>query len=167
MPLFEVMPITCRRRNLRSNLEELIQLAKEDRIALMCAEAVPWRCHRSLIADALTGSRNSHRGHHESNSPPGSYAYTLRQSPRHHDHISGRGLTGYSKEALDQTFGTTANQSNLIHDKTHSSCRHSTKSIERSTIHRIVVFVSGSIPGSFLPLPLSLSLQSRLRGDNI
>ena len=34
-------------------LEELIQLAHEDRIALMCAEAVPWRCHRSLIADAL------------------------------------------------------------------------------------------------------------------
>jgi hypothetical protein len=24
------------------------------RLAIMCAEAVPWRCHRSLIADALT-----------------------------------------------------------------------------------------------------------------
>ena len=35
------------------SLEELIQLANNDRIALMCAEAVPWRCHRSLIADAL------------------------------------------------------------------------------------------------------------------
>ena len=35
------------------SLEELIRLAKQDRIALMCAEAVPWRCHRSLIADAL------------------------------------------------------------------------------------------------------------------
>jgi uncharacterized protein (DUF488 family) len=35
------------------SLDELIQLAKQDRIALMCAEAVPWRCHRSLIADAL------------------------------------------------------------------------------------------------------------------
>ena len=23
-------------------------------LAIMCAEAVPWRCHRSLIADALT-----------------------------------------------------------------------------------------------------------------
>jgi uncharacterized protein (DUF488 family) len=34
-------------------LEELIQLAKQERIAIMCAEAVPWRCHRSLIADAL------------------------------------------------------------------------------------------------------------------
>lgn len=34
-------------------LEELIELARHDQIAIMCAEAVPWRCHRSLIADAL------------------------------------------------------------------------------------------------------------------
>ena len=36
-----------------TSLEELIQLAKQKQIAIMCAEAVPWRCHRSLIADAL------------------------------------------------------------------------------------------------------------------
>lgn len=35
------------------SLEELIQRATGERAALMCAEAVPWRCHRSLIADAL------------------------------------------------------------------------------------------------------------------
>lgn len=35
------------------NLADLIGEAKHERIALMCAEAVPWRCHRSLIADAL------------------------------------------------------------------------------------------------------------------
>lgn len=35
------------------NLAELIERARQERIALMCAEAVPWRCHRSLIADAL------------------------------------------------------------------------------------------------------------------
>jgi uncharacterized protein (DUF488 family) len=35
------------------SLQELIELAHQNRIALMCAEAVPWRCHRSLIADAL------------------------------------------------------------------------------------------------------------------
>jgi len=35
------------------SLEEAIRTAKQDRIALMCAEALPWRCHRSLIADAL------------------------------------------------------------------------------------------------------------------
>jgi uncharacterized protein (DUF488 family) len=35
------------------NLEKLIGLATEAPTAIMCAEAVPWRCHRSLIADAL------------------------------------------------------------------------------------------------------------------
>ena len=35
------------------NLTCLIAQATRERIALMCAEAVPWRCHRSLIADAL------------------------------------------------------------------------------------------------------------------
>ena len=35
-------------------LEELIGLSRQRRVTLMCAEAVPWRCHRSLIADALT-----------------------------------------------------------------------------------------------------------------
>jgi uncharacterized protein (DUF488 family) len=35
------------------NLKEIIALAATERIALMCAEAVPWRCHRSLIGDAL------------------------------------------------------------------------------------------------------------------
>ena len=34
-------------------LDELILMSKQERIVLMCAEAVPWRCHRSLIADAL------------------------------------------------------------------------------------------------------------------
>ncbi len=34
-------------------LAELVELAAHEQVALMCAEAVPWRCHRSLIADAL------------------------------------------------------------------------------------------------------------------
>lgn len=37
----------------RRALDVLIKLAKRQRLAIMCAEAVPWRCHRSLIADAL------------------------------------------------------------------------------------------------------------------
>jgi uncharacterized protein (DUF488 family) len=37
----------------RENLHRCIELAKRERVVLMCAEAVPWRCHRSLIADAL------------------------------------------------------------------------------------------------------------------
>jgi uncharacterized protein (DUF488 family) len=34
-------------------LEELIKLSQEKLTVIMCAEAVPWRCHRSLIVDAL------------------------------------------------------------------------------------------------------------------
>ncbi len=34
-------------------LQELLALADAGPVAMMCAEAVPWRCHRSLIADAL------------------------------------------------------------------------------------------------------------------
>jgi uncharacterized protein (DUF488 family) len=34
-------------------LDTLIEDAAHDTMVLMCAEAVPWRCHRSLIADAL------------------------------------------------------------------------------------------------------------------
>lgn len=34
-------------------LHRLIKLSRNKRSAIMCAEAVPWRCHRSLIGDAL------------------------------------------------------------------------------------------------------------------
>ncbi len=35
-------------------LEELVALSADHQAAIMCAESVPWRCHRSLIADALS-----------------------------------------------------------------------------------------------------------------
>ena len=35
-------------------LQTLIQMSRQKRVAIMCAEAVPWRCHRSLVADALS-----------------------------------------------------------------------------------------------------------------
>lgn len=36
------------------HVEALVDLAGREPVALMCAEVVPWRCHRSLIADALS-----------------------------------------------------------------------------------------------------------------
>ena len=36
-----------------AGLQRLIKLARQKRSTIMCAEAVPWRCHRSLIGDAL------------------------------------------------------------------------------------------------------------------
>ena len=37
----------------RAGIRKLLGLARRSRTAVMCAEAVPWRCHRSLIADYL------------------------------------------------------------------------------------------------------------------
>jgi uncharacterized protein (DUF488 family) len=37
----------------RDALDQLVELAEQKPSAIMCAEAVPWRCHRSLIGDAL------------------------------------------------------------------------------------------------------------------
>ncbi len=54
-------------------IDDLMELSGESTLALMCAEAVPWRCHRSLLSDALalkgvmarhilgTGSTQIHR----------------------------------------------------------------------------------------------------------
>lgn len=36
-----------------SAVENLISLATTQRTVIMCSEAVPWRCHRSLVGDAL------------------------------------------------------------------------------------------------------------------
>src|SRR5437899_12025989 len=36
-----------------AGLDRLIAIASERRNAIMCAEAVPWKCHRSLLSDAL------------------------------------------------------------------------------------------------------------------
>lgn len=37
----------------QDGLDLLIQMSRQQGLAIMCAEAVPWRCHRSLVADAL------------------------------------------------------------------------------------------------------------------
>jgi uncharacterized protein (DUF488 family) len=36
------------------NVEAVVDLARTTRCVLMCAESVPWRCHRSMVADALS-----------------------------------------------------------------------------------------------------------------
>ena len=52
--------------------DDLIETGSHARVAIMCAEAVPWRCHRSLVADALNArgipvveimSETTHRMH--------------------------------------------------------------------------------------------------------
>jgi uncharacterized protein (DUF488 family) len=41
----------------RTALNRLIAMAKDRRTAIMCAEAVPWRCHRGVLSDALVVRR--------------------------------------------------------------------------------------------------------------
>jgi uncharacterized protein (DUF488 family) len=40
-------------REFQEALDDLLALGKLEPTVIMCAEAVPWRCHRSLISDAL------------------------------------------------------------------------------------------------------------------
>lgn len=39
-------------------LDKLVKKTKDKNVAIMCAEALPWRCHRSMIADALVGLKD-------------------------------------------------------------------------------------------------------------
>jgi uncharacterized protein (DUF488 family) len=51
---FRVYADYMQTESFQQGLEKLIALSREKRTAIMCAEAVPWRCHRSLVADALS-----------------------------------------------------------------------------------------------------------------
>src|SRR5262249_15775177 len=50
---FPRLPAYVATGGFRPGLERLVALARARAVGVMCAEAVPWRCHRSLIADAL------------------------------------------------------------------------------------------------------------------
>ena len=40
-------------KEFKENLKDLVSLSKDNVVAIMCAEAAPWRYHRSMIGDAL------------------------------------------------------------------------------------------------------------------
>jgi len=40
-------------KEFEEGIQELINIAHEKTVVIMCSEAVPWRCHRSLVGDAL------------------------------------------------------------------------------------------------------------------
>jgi uncharacterized protein (DUF488 family) len=52
-PAFRAYADHMETEEFRAGLEQLIRLVEARPTAVMCAEAVPWRCHRSLVADAL------------------------------------------------------------------------------------------------------------------
>lgn len=41
-------------KDFANGLDELLELARQKTTCIMCAEAVPWRCHRSMIGDAIS-----------------------------------------------------------------------------------------------------------------
>ena len=52
-PSFRAYADYMQSREFAENVQKVVDIASTERCALMCAEAVPWRCHRSLIGDAL------------------------------------------------------------------------------------------------------------------
>jgi uncharacterized protein (DUF488 family) len=50
---FQAYALYMRTPEFHAALDELITLGAETRTVIMCSEALPWRCHRSLISDAL------------------------------------------------------------------------------------------------------------------
>jgi uncharacterized protein (DUF488 family) len=78
-------------------LDALIADAQRARLAIMCAEAVPWRCHRSLIADACL-ARGIPVAHIMTGAPAEPHALTR------FGRIEGARVTYPSAEPLDLPF---------------------------------------------------------------
>jgi uncharacterized protein (DUF488 family) len=91
----------------RAALDQLLDDAGNRTVAIMCAEAVPWRCHRNLISDALV-ARDVEARHilsddapsrHELNpmarlGPQGTVTYPAKQAPERRGRRGGRGTGG-------------------------------------------------------------------------
>jgi uncharacterized protein (DUF488 family) len=82
------------------SLLKIMALARENRLALMCAEALPWRCHRSLISDALV-VRHVKVGHIISKDS------CLNHELSEMAHVEGTKITYplYTKETPQRTLG--------------------------------------------------------------
>jgi uncharacterized protein (DUF488 family) len=82
------------------NLLKIVALARENCLALMCAEALPWRCHRSLISDALVVRRIKVQHIISSNS-------CLNHQLSEMAHVEGTQITYplFAKETPQRTLG--------------------------------------------------------------
>jgi uncharacterized protein (DUF488 family) len=75
-------------------LERLVSEARLAQTAMLCAEAVPWRCHRWLIADTLTA-----RGHAVGHILGAGAPRVHHLSP--HARVDGAGRLSYPAESID------------------------------------------------------------------
>jgi len=69
-------------REFAENLASLIGLAKQERVALMCAEAVPWHLPSLIDCRRAADTRDSRRGNHQRDAPAVAHADAIRQSGR-------------------------------------------------------------------------------------
>jgi uncharacterized protein (DUF488 family) len=81
-------------------LLKIVALARENRLAMMCAEALPWKCHRNLISDALVA-------HHIRVLHIISKDGTVRHELNVLAHVEGTKVTYplYAKETPQRTLG--------------------------------------------------------------
>jgi len=79
---------------------KIMVLARENRVALMCAEALPWKCHRILISDTLV-TRHVRVLHIISKDS------TITHRLNETAHVEGKKVTYplYSKETSQRTLG--------------------------------------------------------------
>jgi len=87
-------------KQFKEQLLNLMALARENCVAIMCAEALPWRCHRSLIADALV-VRNVKVGHIISEEN------IIRHELTEWAHVEGTSITYplFTRETPQKTLG--------------------------------------------------------------
>ena len=87
-------------KQFKEQLLNLMALARENCVAIMCAEALPWRCHRSLIADALV-VRNVNVGHIISEEN------IIRHELTEWAHVEGTSITYplFTRETPQKTLG--------------------------------------------------------------
>lgn len=76
---------------------EVGALADARRVAVMCAEAVPWRCHRQLVADALTVRGRAVRHILDTGRPRDHGVQTATRSPRDAGGCSPHALTAFAR----------------------------------------------------------------------
>lgn len=87
-------------------MEQLLQRARAQRVAIMCSEAVWWRCHRSLIADFLTASEAS-VFHVLSTAAPQPHPYTApaRLLAGHLTYAAGEGVAARKGKSQPDSSG--------------------------------------------------------------
>jgi uncharacterized protein (DUF488 family) len=101
-----------------SGIERLLSMADRNRVAVMCAEAVWWQCHRSLIADFLKASGHEVIPHH--------CRWSIRTSSVHERSTRGRWradvlAAGRPLELTDSTAVADGRSLTILRDGTQRS----------------------------------------------